>query len=94
MLNCEQIKQQLTDLKTIYNTFGENAQMKKLAEECAEFLHSYIKGEINNAYSEIADLKVLVDQFYMEELTIRQTYQNKIKRTIERIKEKFYEVKR
>ena len=94
MQNCEQIKQQLQDLHTIYNTFGEDTQMKKLAEECSEFLHRYLKGEIYHTRAEIADLKVLVDQFYLEELSIRQEYQNKIKRTMSRIDEKYYEVKK
>jgi len=92
MQNYEQIKTQLQDLKKIYNTFGEEHQLKKLGEEAAEFLHSYLKGDIYNARAEIADLKVLVDQFYLEEPTIRQEYQNKIKRTIERIESKHYEV--
>ena len=94
MLNCEEIKQQLQDLKTIYNHFGEDKQMKKLAEESAEFLEKYLKGDRAGAMAEIADLRVLSTQFYLNESTIRQEYNNKIKRTMERMNESYYEVKR
>ena len=79
------------NLKKIYNHFGREPQLKKLAEECSEFLQAYLKGQEYHTLEEIGDLKVLVDQFYEEEITVQQTYRNKISRTIERIKSGYYE---
>ena len=92
MLNCEEIKQQLKDLKTIYTHFGKESQLKKLAEECSEYLEKYLKGDIIGAMEEIQDLKVLSDQFYLHELTIINGYNEKILRTMERKENGYYKV--
>lgn len=85
---------EIKDLKFVMNHFGENNQMKKLAEECAEFLEKYLKDDFYGAAAEIADLKFLSDQFYIDSIFIKQEYENKKRRTLKRIDSGFYEVKR
>jgi len=82
------------DLKKVMNHFGEKNQVKKLAEECAEFLEKYLKNDYYGGNAEIADIKFLCDQFYVESVFIRQEYDNKKKRTFDRMESGYYEGKK
>lgn len=83
---------EVKELREIMHHFGEANQMKKLAEEASEFLEKYLKADFYGAAAEIADLKLLVDQFYVESIFVKQEYDRKKKRTQDRIKSKYYEV--
>ena len=72
------------NLQNIYKHFGREAQIKKLREECQEFLDS-------ENPEEIADLYVLARQFYQNSGNIRGWVDFKISRTLSRIESKYYE---
>ena len=56
--------------KALLEKFGMKNQMKKLCEECAEYITAYMKFDLNNSdtnkgldgvFSEIADILIVVD---------------------------------
>ena len=84
----------MSDLLTkIFNHFGTEAQMKKLAEECAEFLEAYLKNDTSRALAEIPDLNIITGQFLQSSAYLQEIAAEKIQRTLERIESKYYDKK-
>ena len=76
-------------LKAIYDNFGNDNQIDKMAEEATELLMAIIryrsgKGDIDQVYEEMADCGVLITQFNINNLDIIETMDKKINRTIKR----------
>lgn len=83
-------QQMIDDLNYIFNHFGnERLQRKKLVEECTEYLFDF--GNLEKEDGEIADLIVLTLQIYLNNLEVRNQVDFKIKRTISRIQEGYYD---
>jgi len=82
-------------LKEIFLHFGIENQKKKLIEECSELITAICKNDEDNIVEEMADAELVISEFkafYPEiEKSIEKTKQIKTNRTIERIKEKYYE---
>ena len=74
----------IEDLKIIFNHFGPEVQKKKLQEEC----HEYIK-DMNE--KEAADILIVAMQLYIFSPKMRKAVDYKIRRTIDRIKEDYYD---
>lgn len=86
--NVEKI---IADLYTIYNHFGKENQINKLAEECVEYLESYITNR-KESYDpeEVADVLVVALQLAFNDPEVAQAVKDKIARTITRIGEGYY----
>ena len=82
----------IADLYTIYNHFGKENQINKLAEECVEYLESYITNR-KESYDpeEVADVLVVALQLAYNDPEVAQAVKDKIARTITRIGEGYYE---
>lgn len=80
------------ELNKIYNTFGFKAQLKKLYEELGELTTAIQNMDRINIMEEIADVKIMVDQFYLNHTLVQTNYNEKIDRTIKRIEEKYYKI--
>lgn len=72
------------DLKTIMKHFGMETQKAKLREECQEYIDTP-----ND--EEAADLYVLAKNIHDHSPVIRRIVEKKIRRTLKRIKENYYE---
>lgn len=73
------------DLQFIYEHFGELNQVEKFNEEVEEFLAS-------GADEEIVDVWMVATQLIMNSDKLKQLVEFKRKRTLERIKQKFYDI--
>lgn len=81
----------IADLYTIYNHFGKENQINKLAEECVEYLENYITNR-KESYDpeEVADVLVVALQLAFNDPEVAQAVKDKIARTITRIGEGYY----
>lgn len=81
-------------LLMIFNHFGVCNQLSKIDEEYEELKLSRVfpQQEIlsKQEKEELADLAVLCFQFFLADFEIRKTVEDKIDRTVERIKSKYY----
>ena len=79
-------------LLTIFNTYGKSHQVSKLLEEVGEFIETVMNEDKENMVQEMADCMVMLKQFqYYYGITDEEIINNmqfKIKRQLERIKEK------
>jgi predicted house-cleaning noncanonical NTP pyrophosphatase (MazG superfamily) len=74
-------------LVKIHNYFGVKHQVKKLAEECREFLDSKAK-------EEIADVLSVALQIYHTDAEVRELFAKKLSRTESRINNGYYKEER
>ena len=81
----------MADLYTIYNHFGKENRTVKLAEECSEYLHSYIKKKGSYDAGEVADVLIVALTIAFNDPEVAQAVKDKIARTITRIGEGYYE---
>lgn len=72
-------------LRKIMKYFGMKRQLDKLREESEEYLES------DYDPSEVADIFVVVSQVYLHSPVVRGIVEQKIERTLERIKNNYYE---
>ena len=79
----------------IFSHFGYRKQLKKFSEECYELTEAMLDNEREHIKEEIADVQVLLNQFkevyefYDDEIV--EIMEQKINRTLDRIKEGYYE---
>jgi len=80
-------------LKAIYNFFGFENQLDKLAEEATELLMAIVrfksgKGTLDDVLAESQDVQVIKDQLFLQaHLPIdraKEVYEYKVNRTIKR----------
>jgi hypothetical protein len=71
------------ELKTIMKHFGMETERNWLRDECKEFLDS-------GQDEEIADIYVLAKNIHDHSPVIQRIAQDKVKRTLKRIKEGYY----
>lgn len=72
----------------IFMHYGEEAQKRKLQEECAELIRAIARDDEKNMLEEMADVELLIEQFkadlkYFD--TIEDIKSAKIERTLKRI---------
>jgi len=80
------------DLLKIYNHFGKEPQLSQWYEEAVELLDAIDNGNKSDVLNEMADNCVMAFQHYMTDAKLRAKVDEKIKRTLERIKSGYYEV--
>lgn len=80
------------DLIKIYDYFGKDAQLSKWQEEANELLDAIDSGIKADILDEQADVCVIAFQHYMIDAKLRAKVDEKIKRTLDRIKSGYYEV--
>lgn len=88
----EQMKHEHDLFKKAMIKWGKASQMAMLAEECSELSHATLKmirGRDVNIAEEIADVLIIVEQFYAMfdglELKVEKEYKNKIERLEKRL---------
>ena len=81
-------KKHFKDLVYIYTHFGHNAQIDKLLEELDELRHILTPDEWAE---ELADVAIVALQFVLCDPKVQHHFIKKIDRTIERIKEGYYD---
>ena len=81
-------KKHFKDLVYIYTHFGKKDQEKKLQEELDELSNSLTPDEFNE---ELADVCILALQFVLCDAKVQHHFIKKIERTLERIKEGYYD---
>lgn len=80
----------------IMNHYGEDRQLEKLVEECAELIKAIMKTKISNVFyinndviQEMADVKNLLQQFELKQSYLKDTVnfimESKVDRQLERI---------
>ena len=72
----------------VFNHYGEEAQRRKLQEECAELIRAIAKNDKENMIEEMADVLFIIEQFesnleYFDK--IESVKSAKIERTLNRI---------
>lgn len=74
-------------LQTIFNHYGEEAQKRKLQEECAELIRAVARDDEENMLEEMADVLILIKQFcdLEHKKDIQEIMNKKIERTLKRI---------
>ena len=73
----------------IFHHYGEEAQKRKLQEECAELIRAIARKDEENMFEEMADVLLLIKQFQTVPqyfLKIEDIMQQKAERTLDRIK--------
>ncbi len=76
----------------IMDHYGEDRQLEKLVEECAELIKAIMKSKTidDNVVEEMADVKNLLEQFELTQIclidTIESVIESKVDRELERIK--------
>ncbi len=76
----------------IMDHYGEDRQLEKLVEECAELIKAIMKSKTidDNVVEEMADVKNLLQQFELTQIclidTIESVIESKVDRELERIK--------
>lgn len=80
------------DLLKIFNYFGVEVQMSKLWEEGNELLEAIDMGTKDELLDEMADVWIISMQHYLNNEKMRKKVDEKIARTLKRIKENYYEV--
>lgn len=86
-------------IKSILKHFGEKSQMQKAQEECSELIttiYHYNDGKASrqDLIEEIADTCIMMEQLkelFNTKNEIDDAIQRKLERTLERIKEGYYE---
>lgn len=85
-------------LLTIFNTYGKSHQIKKLLEEVGELIETVMNEDKENMVQELADCMVILEQiklyYGITSKEITDIFWNKVDRTIDRIKEGYYENER
>ena len=61
-------------LKKVLNEYGEEGQANQFAQECAELIVALTKYDKENIKEEIADVKVMIEQFKMFEAIRESQY--------------------
>ena len=77
-------EQTIKDLRYIFEHFGAENQKQKLIEEAKE----YIQDQNEN---EVADVFIVSLQLYLHSKKVQRAVDYKIQRTVERIKENYYD---
>lgn len=74
----------------IFKHYGQETQLNKFAEECAELIHAILRKDKDNILEEMADVNVLLIQFTMSSVELCKKIDEisfkKVKRQMERIK--------
>ena len=76
----------------IMDHYGEDRQLEKLVEECAELIKAVMKSKTidDNVVEEMADVKNLLEQFELTQIRLGETIafivKTKVDRELERIK--------
>lgn len=79
----------------IFSHFGYRKQLRKFNEECYELIEAMLDNDKEHIKEEIADVQVLLNQFkelykiYDDEIV--EIMEQKIERTLERIKAGYYD---
>ena len=81
-------KKHFKDLVYIYTSFGKKVQKDKLSEELDELSNASTPDEFSE---ELADVCILALQFVLCDPKVQHHFIKKIDRTIERIKEGYYD---
>jgi hypothetical protein len=77
------------DLIKIYKHFGKSSQKEKLYEEIMEYFCAI--PESKNEHEEMCDIWVVVTSILLNDLRTRPVIDHKIKRTLQRMKDGYYE---
>ena len=79
----------------IFSHFGYRKQLRKFNEECYELTEAMLDNEREHIVEEIADVQVLLNQFKelykIHDDEIVEIMEQKIERTLERIKAGYYD---
>ena len=76
-------------LNTIYNYFGRYNQYEKMYEECTEYKDAFIFKEVP-LKGEIADVLIVAIQHYLNDPEVREQFDYKLTRTLQRINNGYY----
>lgn len=75
----------------IINHYGENKQLTQLIQECSELIKAVTKGDLYNFIEELADVRVMIDQFTLKYPAIARDVEDyrykKVVRTLKKISE-------
>ena len=77
-------------LNTIYNYFGRYNQYEKMYEECTEYKDAFIFKEVP-LKGEIADVLIVAIQHYLNDPEVREQFDYKLTRTLQRINNGYYQ---
>ena len=77
-------EQTIKDLRYIFEYFGAENQKQKLIEEAKEYIQDQNKDEV-------ADVFIVSLQLYLHSKKVQRAVDYKIQRTVERIKENYYD---
>lgn len=79
--------------RKIFEFYGKHEQKKQLIQECAELITALTKKDIDNIIEEMADVQVMLDEFFVccPEISakMRKIQNDKVNRQLNRIKATF-----